>query len=392
MVWNDASDAAAPQPVAQSTKVAPFIDYYTQLGFVPTRQEGDTTSLFRRREELYLRLGLPPALFRGAEILEFGPGSGENASFTASLGPKRFHIVDAVESALAATQEAISKVTNLDSCRFSLTTIEDFSDNDVYDIVLCEGLLPFQDAPVKLVKKIAEFVRPGGVLVVTCADAISMLPESLRRYSARRMLATRQQFSSEFVADMVLFFEQDLDALPGMTRNRHDWVVDQLLHPWTGRTFSMGDALKALDQEFRPTGASPSIFADWRWYKDYESVNADWVGECQKLFNQANGRFVERRSLIPELSPLSMSTLRRVAEFCYDLTCEGSGCDRDSDALLISHLDELLDQVPELPPHTQRAVMGFQRYLQSDDPLELADFRPWWGRGQQYLALTRTLR
>mgnify|MGYP006176012067 CR=1 FL=1 len=48
----------------------------------------------RRRDSLYRVLGLPPSFVRGRSVIEFGPGSGHNALFTASLAPARYVLVD----------------------------------------------------------------------------------------------------------------------------------------------------------------------------------------------------------------------------------------------------------------------------------------------------------
>lgn len=370
----------------------PFLDYYTRLGFVPTRQTGSATALFRRREELYLRLGLPPALFRGADILEFGPGSGENSSFTASLDPRSYHVVDALEAALDATREQLKRVGLDDDVTFTQATIEDFASPSNYDIVLCEGLLPFQTDPSSLLVKVAGCVRPGGVVVITCADTVSMLPESLRRYLARR-LVRNGLVDGDQTDFMVEFFSEDLDALPGMTRNRRDWVIDQLMHPWTGRTFSMADALQALRTEFRPTGASPSVFADWRWYKDYESANCDWVDLCIAEFNLRNAALVDRRQSAHGADSELSVHLQEVGDFCYTLVCEGgSTFDATADEELHRRLRRLIAIAPSLQGDTRDALESFLRFLDSSNPVDLAEFRPWWGLGQQYLALTRVLQ
>jgi len=369
----------------------PFLDYYDTLGYVPTRQMGTMRDLFRRREELYLRLGLPPALFRGARVLEFGPGSGENASFTASLEPAEFRVVDGNSWSLEQTRNRVRECAPSVSLETIHAGIEEYQDDSQYDIVLCEGLLPFQTDPIGLLAAVSKFVGPGGCLVITCADPISMLPESLRRYTAQ-LLISRGETTSQVVDFMGKFFAEDLSYLPGMTRRSEDWIVDQLLHPWTGATLSIGDALEALLTDFRPTGSSPSLFTDWRWYKDYEVTNADWVHTCITQFRTARLNLMDRRVLLPPMDSEVVDSVLALAESCYSLVCVGRAAYSPTEfADLSNNLEKGLARNASISAMTRASAEGFCNFISSGNPADLHSFRSWWGRGQQYLAVTRNL-
>lgn len=65
-----------------------FIDYYSENAISPVSQDiSDIGKHFRRRDSLFRLLGLLPTFVRGRTVLEFGPGSGHNALYTASLKP-----------------------------------------------------------------------------------------------------------------------------------------------------------------------------------------------------------------------------------------------------------------------------------------------------------------
>ena len=58
----------------------PFIDFYTEIGFAPTGQQtGISQKHKNNRSNLYRKLGLRSQIFKGANVLEIGAGSGENA-------------------------------------------------------------------------------------------------------------------------------------------------------------------------------------------------------------------------------------------------------------------------------------------------------------------------
>src|SRR5580692_434148 len=65
--------------------------------------------------------------------------------------------------------------------------VEDFATDERFDLVLAEGLIPFQNDPLGFARHIASFVRPGGVLVVTCVDSASAIGEIGRRLLANRI-------------------------------------------------------------------------------------------------------------------------------------------------------------------------------------------------------------
>ena len=72
-----------------------FVDFYIKNNISPVSQDiSGLKKHFQRRDSLLRSLGLPNILFCNAEILEFGPGSGHNTTYIASLRPSKYHLVD----------------------------------------------------------------------------------------------------------------------------------------------------------------------------------------------------------------------------------------------------------------------------------------------------------
>src|SRR5690606_26053965 len=123
------------------------IDFYAGNGISPVAQDiSDLSRHFRRRDSLYRFLGLPPAFLRGRSVLEFGPGSGHNALFTASLSPARYLLVDGNPKGLADTRRLLAEHRLAEPCEVVPSLFEDFATNERFDLVLAEGLLSFQRA------------------------------------------------------------------------------------------------------------------------------------------------------------------------------------------------------------------------------------------------------
>lgn len=263
------------------TAETPFVDFYSQHGISPVSQDvSDLSRHFGRRRGLYAKLGLPPALFKGRNILEFGPGSGHNALYTLSLGPALFHLVDGNPTGLEAAKERLG-VCNQNigaELEYELCLFDDFESARSYDVVLSEGLLVYQKNPAGLARKLAAFTIPGGVFVGTCADSVSILSDLIRRLLAQAG-ADHCLSLKERAEALAPYFESHFKNLPGMSRPIVDWLLDNAFQPFYGEMFSLAEAVTALEEGFIVFQSSPSFAADWRWYKD--------ITQPDQAFNEA---------------------------------------------------------------------------------------------------------
>lgn len=119
-----------------------FISFYEGIDEIPVNQDLHNLELhFNRRRALYSDLGLPEALLSRADILEFGPGSGDNAIYLDSLSPRSLTMVDgSLPSIRSLTQKALEG--SLQAVSIVHSNIETFECNNFHDVVLCEGLIP----------------------------------------------------------------------------------------------------------------------------------------------------------------------------------------------------------------------------------------------------------
>jgi len=83
-----------------------FIDFYNKNDWIPTRQDiSNLEEHFSKRKSLLQQLGIVTKHIENSEILEIGPGSGENAIFTASLKPKRYVLMDFSKPSIRSLNE-----------------------------------------------------------------------------------------------------------------------------------------------------------------------------------------------------------------------------------------------------------------------------------------------
>lgn len=373
------------------TKI-PFVDFYSKHGIIPTRQDiSDLRRHIDRRESLYRQLGLPAAFFRGASVLEFGPGSGHNAIVTGLHAPARYLLVDGNPPSIKSTRDQLRK--HCPSLKFQIkkSSITSFRTSERFDLVLAEGLIPTQNDPAKFLRHVATFVKPSGVVAFTTMDAVSLLPEMLRRWTAWQLTHKLKDINAK-VRLLVDFFADDVKSLPGMSRPTEDWVLDQILHPWSGPLFSIPEAVRALGGRWALLGSSPRFLCDWRWYKNVHGKaagNNDFA--IQSYYENAHNLIDFRHTAAP-LPVRENQTLESAAHAIYQLTFRQEHTGRSvPGSAIAAKAAEIARIIRKVSPKTSQALAEFQRAARSKDLInsDFGDFRKLWGRGQQYLSFTR---
>ena len=358
----------------------PFIDFYHQIGFAPTGQQGELSLAHsKNRDNLYRKLGLHDALFKGANILEIGPGSGENSLDILSRGVESLTLIDAVPVILESIK---TRVDNDQRVKFEIADLSSSTPNELFDLVVCEGVIPNQLNPASFLRNVAAGVKPGGLIMITTMDEISLLSEILRRFLAHTVFEVRIQNTNQIVE----FFQSDFSSLPGMTRNQRDWVLDVIHNPWVGNLFSVSEACLALQPNYRPIALTPNLFEDLSWYKNALSAleeSKNWISK----FNSVQHLLIDSRINVLTTSSDSLNeTLRYYCLKVVDLVKQYIAQDIESPRQeLLALLESLLSECPQIAPQTKNSLFAYCNWLNSGDLGQLKDFRTLWGRGQQHI-------
>ncbi len=370
----------------------PFVDFYRHNGISPVSQDiSDRQRHSDRREALYRHLGLVPAWLVGRRVIEFGPGSGYNALYTLSLGPAKLVLVDGNPFGLKAARTLLGPEEGAARVEYIEEMVEEFERQERYDLVLCEGTIPFQLDPPAFLRRVAGHAGAGGVVVTTCVDGVSMLAETLRRLLAT-LLTSPEQTVAEKLAVLMPVFSPHLATLKGMSRPHEDWILDQLVQPLVGRLLSIDDAIAALDSGFDVHGASPHFFTDWRWYKDIHGSQRAYNDAARgayyrNLHNLLDYRFVGDPRPVDE-----NRRLLALGDEIFYLVQRYANEGRDQRILdaVQSRLSDLVRICRAAVPRTAEAFDDFQRVLRAYRATgRLATFEAFsacFGRGQQYLS------
>ena len=363
----------------------PFIDFYTQIGFAPTGQLfGNQDKHRENRSNLYRKLGLHPKVLEGSTVLEIGPGSGENSIDLLARGIKSLKLVDGVPAVLESLQSRISGHTPVTYELYDASMLP--PKRETFDIVICEGVIPLQLSPGDFFRNVSTSVAQGGILLVTTFDSISGLSEILRRIIATRfILHDKLTFN-----DLEVFFQKDFDALRGMTRTARNWLLDSVANPWIGDLFSLEDAISSSHPDFRPISMTPNLHLDLNWYKNY-NVNSvektEWINSYNSKCHQLIDYRFEARTFPKIEDNLVLRSL------CTDVFLEMQKLSSTNLEFSISIICELLDRIlkecNQVDNLTKLALSSFIRFMETDEVAELTEFRPFWGRGQQYICFQK---
>jgi SAM-dependent methyltransferase len=377
-----------------------LVEFYRRHGISPVHQDiSDLPKHFARRGALYRHLGILPAFVRGRSVVEVAPGSGFNSLHTASLGPSRYVLVEANPRGVSDMTALFGRFGSLcANVEIVSSLVETYEPDQQFDFVLCEGLLGQAGVPdpAALLASVARLAAPGGVLVITCIDAMSYLSETLRRLLANLLADPREPLKVRTPV-LVRSFARHLATLTGMTRSPEDWVVDNLINPGsTGPLLSIPDAIAALPESFEVFGASPKFLTDWRWYKHIGAGGRFNEIASDEYWANAHNLLDYRH----QASPGDPQQNRATYELCLEVRELAGVHERTQDRAVIELIQASLHRIGQLVGQTVPAVgwaLGdVDRLIGAADVdadrISAAEhFGPWFGRGQQYLSFSRSL-
>jgi SAM-dependent methyltransferase len=324
-------------------------EFYGQQSLLPTyaglRTEEDLERYQRMRDDVCgAKLYLPKRIFENAELLQFGPDSGEDALVFARSGAK----LTLVEPNLKA-HPAIHEYFR----RFGLESqLEELSQADMlgyrtdrlFDFIDAEGFIYTVQPTSAWLDVFHRLLRPGGLFMVTyyerfgalielCLKALYALVKRLEPGPAKQIAAALYMPKWEAVAH---------------TRRFESWVMDVLENPFVRARYFLGATeLYALAAE-----RGFELYSAWPAYRD--SLAVYWHKRPTKL---------DERSEL-DRQHLARSALSFVTGYKLYLTAEIDACTE-----VASLLDILIDGVDALVDRTDPALLaatvdGFEELAQ----------------------------
>lgn len=242
-----------------------LFQYYADQQFLPTFGKFENSSklaeyALARRTVFTEKLALPVEMFKDADVLEFGPDSGENALVFASWGAN----LTLAEPNLRAHDQIrrYFEYFNLNKKLASLRSddIEGFKSDRSYDIIDAEGFI-YTVQPTSLwLGVFHEALKSGGYAIVSYYETQGAFIELVLKaiHSACKELTA---LSPEPAAQML--YETKWDSIPH-TRPFSSWVHDVLENPFVRLRYfldSLSLCQMAAEQGFE-------LHSSWPLYRD----------------------------------------------------------------------------------------------------------------------------
>jgi hypothetical protein len=387
----------------ESVTDRPFLDFYTAHNIIPVHQDlSDLDRHFFRRAYLYRTLGLMPATFRNASVIEFGPGTGDNAVATSTYDLNKYMLVDGNPASVAElNKKCRSGLIKARATQVMQSDILEYRDNDEYDIVICEGLIPGQKQPKHFLDHVASFATLGGVVVFTTISYTSQLAEICRRVFRPAIVTEKNAFPRQVeIASNI--FRDHLATFGVSTRPIEDWVQDNILHDWltsNSQVFTILDALDALGGRYQFLSSSPRFVVDDRWYKSVGRASDDANALVREQYHLLSALALDYRVRFESVchARLDQPWVKSLEHLCrqvYDAhlnICR----ERNYNCLqeFLAPMEEIAGILPQEMERTRAAIADFVEGIPqiADGKLDyqFEEFKSWWGRGQQYVSFVR---
>ncbi len=370
----------------------PYVTFYDEYGAsLTSRHYDDVSGFWQARTYLFLSLGIIPTFLQGRSVLEFGPGTGENATYTDSLKPSRYVLVDGSREILETCSSRLdSSGSSQVEREFHYCLFSEFRTEEQFDVVIAEACIPNQKDPLAVFRHMQSFVRPGGVFILTTVSSASWFSEIVRRLM-KVQIASRVTDVDEQLEWLEDRLRPHFSVLNGMARSPRNWILDNLVQPYTGgQLFSIATVLEDLKGGWMLLGGSPRFLQDWRWYKEYsnqakvtnQQLLEAYYGNVANLLDRRRSPESHGRDAGAQIESWTTSIWERlihqesIGEF--DLRW------------VYKEGVELSKLIREVSPLTADSLSEAIRWIKAECPKEELRFFPgWWGRGQQHISIAR---
>ncbi|MBI2789655.1 MAG: class I SAM-dependent methyltransferase [Elusimicrobia bacterium] len=258
-------------------------DYYGRIGLNPvghdiSREKSLKLHERKRRSLLEHHLKIPFQAWKGARVLEFGPGSGENAVVLARHGAKLTFVepLDYLIAELKGKFAALGVPDSIEAVHNEV--LEKFETSERYDFVFGEGFVHFLDDPVEGVRRMSACVAPEGFLVLSVVHPVGTFIEFVKKAYLEMAAAAlgRESGESRFALARKLF-EGPFKAI-NHSRGFESWSKDCVLNPlYRPRHFlDLPEILAGLPESFSLYSSWPNYASadDLIWHKNIQDAAA----------------------------------------------------------------------------------------------------------------------
>jgi hypothetical protein len=275
-------------------ELATLYEYYQRQSVGPTfadlRDEAAIAAYQGARETLLGdRLALPTTLFRGAEILEFGPDTGENALVFARLGA-RVTLVEPVRGAHPKIAAYFERFAPPGALRELVAAdVLTYRADRRFDMIVAEGFIYTVTPSTLWLDAFARALAPSGLALISYIERSAALFELLLRVP---FAALRRRDGTDRVAIAERLYGRKWARIPH-TRSFASWVMDVLDNPFMRLRY----CIEARDLLTDAGACGFAIHSAWPSYRDgLENVWAKRPADAAQI--EARTRAHLKRSVL----------------------------------------------------------------------------------------------
>lgn len=257
------------------------VDYYDAIKLNPVGHNISDRERFlaherKRRNLLEHHLKLPLRLLDGKRVLEFGPASGENAVVLARHGARMTLVepLDYLAAELKAKFAAFGVSDRIEALH--LEVLERFSTDRRFDVVIAEGFIQFLDDAAAGTRKLASFLAPGGLLLISTTDTTGMFVEFLTKVyfelAAAKLGLVGADSRLELLRELLEEKFNGINHSRGFEAYAKDMPLNPLVRPRF--FFSLPDAFSKLPLDVVLHTSWPNYLGtDLVWHKNIKSAS-----------------------------------------------------------------------------------------------------------------------
>jgi SAM-dependent methyltransferase len=268
--------------------------YYQQSELLPTFARLQSEQQLRayeagRAATFEKWLHLPRRVFAGADVLEFGPDSGENSLVFARWGasltlaepnPRCWEQIERYFDRFGLSRHLVA-VEHAD--------LEQFESERQFDVIDAEGFI-YTVRPESLwMERFARLLRPGGHFVISYYETTGGLFELLHRALFARV---KQLTGDDSTAVARRLYQPKWDSIPH-TRAFDSWVMDVLENPFVRLSYFFDAA--GLCRQLAHFGFD--LYSSWPRYEDGLSLHWHKGAEAAGAVADRNEEFLRSSCL-----------------------------------------------------------------------------------------------
>lgn len=281
----------------------------------------------RQRRNLFRDvLKLPTQIFKGAELIDFGAGTGEYTVMYNRWGANCTGI-DANEISIGRAKEVFNRYQRPNSNnKLIVQSIFDFpyqNHKHAFDIVVSDGVLHHTGDYAKGFDIISNCLKPGGFLVLGMANASGWFQRGLQR-ALLYHLSTNEE---DIVSHSEMLFKENLDRAEKYgLRSRMAVIYDSYVNPkvHAPTTDEMITCFTKNGLHFYSSAPAhiPPIFSDAPQRQTFNPGHVQGLATIGELFmaaHTADDKDVAREQLVKPLANLT-KTLNNLMRIISDVT------------------------------------------------------------------------